>query len=609
MGLMQTIQRGKTPMPPRLLIYGTEGIGKAQPLDAKVLTPHGFVAMGMLNVGDEVIGSDGRPHRVLGVYPQGEKEVFRVTFRDGSTTRCCEDHLWFTQTCHERDLRLRGSVRTLRDIRRTLRYGTHFNHAVPRVRPVQFAPLWQRLPIDPWLLGVYLGDGCSSGNVLFINPEPDIRAKVASSLDDTDACVESGGIALRVKSKKRTNRPAALKAALKELGLDGLTSHEKFIPFPYLHAGVDQRLSLLRGLMDSDGFVTNPGAIEFCTTSPRLAEDVCFLIRSLGGSAKTILRPYPIFTHRGQRRRGRPAYRIFASFPNDVVPVSSEKHLRKWATPQWAIRHTIRSIEPVGRAPCQCIRVDASDSLYVTDDFILTHNSTLAASAPKPIFVQTEDGLNEIVCDKFPLATTVDDVLTALAELREAEHGYETVVLDSLDWTERLIWDAICQEYRVTSIEKADGGYQRGYVHALAHWRKVVDALNLLRVERSMIVILIAHAKVEKFEDPETTTYDRYSPRLHKHACALLTEWCDAVLFATRKIITKSEDVGFGRERTIAIAVGTEGGERILRTVGGPACVAKNRYSLPAELPLSWPALMDGLTNPNPSAQGEVAHG
>jgi len=235
--------------------------------------------------------------------------------------------------------------------------------------------------------------------------------------------------------------------------------------------------------------------------------------------------------------------------------------------------------------------------------------STFGAMTPKPIFVQTEDGLNEIACEKFPLAASVDDVLAALAELGAEQHDYQTVVIDSLDWLERLIWDAICREFRVSSIEKADGGYQRGYVHALTHWRRVVDALNALRVGKGMAVILIAHARVEKFEDPEATTYDRYSPRLHKHACALLTEWCDAVLFATRKIRTQTEDTGFGRTRTIAVSVGAEGGERVLRTVGGPSCVAKNRYDLPAELPLSWPALFAGLTQETPIQKGDVAHG
>ena len=230
--------------------------------------------------------------------------------------------------------------------------------------------------------------------------------------------------------------------------------------------------------------------------------------------------------------------------------------------------------------------------------------STTASQAPKPIFIPTEDGLDQIDCASFPLATRFPEVETALELLINEAHNFETVVIDSLDWLERLIWDVLCEQYGVASIEKVDGGYARGYTHALTHWRRVLDGLNTLRSRRGMCVVLLAHAKVEKFEDPESAAYDRYSPRLHKHATALVNEWADAVLFATRKIITKTEETGFNRERTIAAGLGKDGGERILRCVGSPACVAKNRFDLPAELPLSWPALMQALTNnPQPAAR------
>ena len=232
--------------------------------------------------------------------------------------------------------------------------------------------------------------------------------------------------------------------------------------------------------------------------------------------------------------------------------------------------------------------------------------STTAAAAPKPIFIPTEDGLDQIECASFPLATRLADVDAALRTLIQEKHDFETVVIDSADWLERLVWDALCEQYGVNSIEKVDGGYAKGCTHALTHWRRILGDLDTLRARRGMCVILLAHAKVEKFEDPEASAYDRYSPRLHRHVTALLTEWSDAVLFATRRIITKTEDGGFGRERTIASGLGRDGGERILRTVGSPACVAKNRYGLPAELPLSWPALMDALTAQPVSAPGTV---
>lgn len=233
--------------------------------------------------------------------------------------------------------------------------------------------------------------------------------------------------------------------------------------------------------------------------------------------------------------------------------------------------------------------------------------STFGAQAPKPIFIQTEDGLNEIDCDKFPLATRYDEVIAALADLRREEHDYETVVIDSLDWLERLVFDKLCAEHNAPSIEHVAGGYSKGYTLALSYWREVIEHLNALRNQRGMVVLLIAHSKVERFEDPESSPYDRYSPRLHKHAAALVSEWCDAVLFATRKMRTQSEDAGFGRKRTTAHAIGKAGGERILRCVGGPSCVAKNRYGITEELPLSWAAFMQALSTHQP--QGTETNG
>ena len=214
--------------------------------------------------------------------------------------------------------------------------------------------------------------------------------------------------------------------------------------------------------------------------------------------------------------------------------------------------------------------------------------STFAALAPNPVFVQTEDGLSEIDCSKFPLAKSFDDVVLQLQAVRDEQHDYGTVVIDSLDWLERLVWDRVCADYGVKSIEKADGGYGKGYVHALTYWRQIVALLNDIRARKGMAVILIAHAAVERFEDPEHAAYDRYTPRLHKKACSLVCEWVDAVLFASRRMRVDSTT---GK----AAPVGADGGERILRTNGSPACIAKNRFGLPTELPLSWSAFVEAL--------------
>ena len=220
--------------------------------------------------------------------------------------------------------------------------------------------------------------------------------------------------------------------------------------------------------------------------------------------------------------------------------------------------------------------------------------STFASQSPKPVFVQTEDGLGQIDCHRFPLAASFKEVHRSLIALYTDEHAYETIVIDSLDWLERLIHADVCQKQGVENIEAI--GYAKGYSFALTQWREVLTGLDALRNKRAMTVVLIAHSKIERFEDPESLSYDRFVPRLHKHAAAMVVEWADAVLFATRRFRVQSEDAGFNRKRGIAAPVGKGGGDRVLRCTGGPTAVAKNRFSLPDELPLSWSAFEAALS-------------
>lgn len=208
--------------------------------------------------------------------------------------------------------------------------------------------------------------------------------------------------------------------------------------------------------------------------------------------------------------------------------------------------------------------------------------STFGAMAPNPIFIPTEDGLADIDCAKFPKAQTYRDVFDAISTLYSEAHDFETVVIDSLDWLERLIWAEVCAKRNVKSIE--DIGYAKGYTFALTHWREVIDGLDALLAERRMNVVLLAHSQIEKFSNPETEAYDRYSPKLHKTASGMVQEWCDEVLFANYKVYTKSTDEGFDKTRVQGIGTG----ERVLRTEERPAHCAKNRLNMPLEIPLDW---------------------
>jgi len=228
--------------------------------------------------------------------------------------------------------------------------------------------------------------------------------------------------------------------------------------------------------------------------------------------------------------------------------------------------------------------------------------STFAAMAEMPVFIQTEDGLASLGCDRFPLATKYADVIAALGNLYTQAHEYRTVVIDSLDWLERLIWAKVCQDRGVETVE--DIPFAKAYIFALTQWREVLTGLDALRNERGMAAILIAHSHIEKFADPQCDTFDRYVPRLQKHAAALVQQWCDEVLFATYRVHTKTNDEGFGRKRVQGIGTG----ERIIRTTERPAHVAKNRLNLPDEIPLDYRLYAALACGENPLADSTTSN-
>jgi len=212
--------------------------------------------------------------------------------------------------------------------------------------------------------------------------------------------------------------------------------------------------------------------------------------------------------------------------------------------------------------------------------------STFAAGAPAPVFIQTEDGLGSLQVDHFPIATKVSDVLDALSSLFEDDHTFKTVVIDSLDWLENLIWRDIEQKY-----DAKDLAYGKGAMIAADKWREILEGLTALRNDKGMIVILLAHVEIKRFDSPETEPFDRYQPKLQARSSALIREWVDAVLFANYKTIVKRDDVGFNK--TVARGIST--GERLLYTSERPAYQAKNRYGLPESLPLSWEAFESAI--------------
>lgn len=204
--------------------------------------------------------------------------------------------------------------------------------------------------------------------------------------------------------------------------------------------------------------------------------------------------------------------------------------------------------------------------------------SEFGNGAPNPVFIQTEDGLGSIdVQGAFPLAQNYGEVMECVAALYNEEHDYQTVVLDSADWMEKFVWAEACRIHGKADIEEF--GYGKGYTAAVDVWRDVLDGFNALR-DKGMSVILLAHTQIKRFDNPETQPYDRYSPKLHEKASALIQEWADAVLFMNWKTFVQSEDIGFNQKAARGITTG----QRVLYTQERPAALAKNRYGLPAEI-------------------------
>lgn len=218
-----------------------------------------------------------------------------------------------------------------------------------------------------------------------------------------------------------------------------------------------------------------------------------------------------------------------------------------------------------------------------------TGKTTFGACAPSPVFLQTEDGLGNLDATAFPMAGSFDDVMTALQSLYTEPHQFKTLVVDSLDWLEPLVWAQVCTTHKVQSIEALP--YGKGYVEALLVWRQFFDGITALRDARNMTIVMTAHSQVVRVEDPTMPAYDRHGLKLHKRAAALAEEFADVILFAALQTNTVTEDAGFSGKRVRA----TSTGERIMHTVGQPAFLAKSRYSLPSPLPLAWEAFAQAM--------------
>ena len=362
-------------------------VGKAQDINCKVLTPMGWKRIGEIEFGDFVIGSDGQQKKVLGVYPQGLKKSFKVTVDDGGFTYSCDEHLWLTTTYKNRKNKTnkQPTVKSLKEITETL----VDNHGLNFVKPVQFNG--QKLPLNPYLLGVLIGDGCLTErkSTVFTTADDEILDFVLKSLPESDEVRKVGEgdkysyRIVRADFEPIDNisdpRTSTTQRVLKEIGLHGLKSYEKFIPDLYKYSKVEDRISLLRGLMDTDGNIDKGRpSVTFNSTSERLARDVREIAWSLGARASIKERKNTYYTKNGEKVFCRNLWRVYITFQREsgINPFQLKRKEALFKGGKKKKYRYIKSVELVGEVKSVCIKIDSPDSLYVTDSYILTHNTS-----------------------------------------------------------------------------------------------------------------------------------------------------------------------------------------------------------------------------------------
>lgn len=348
------------------IISGGNQCGKSQPISERILTPSGWVKMGDIKPNDYVIGSDGKAKRVLKVFPQGVRPIYKITFHNCAVVRCDEEHLWTIQ--YKRDGLTKYYTYTARDCKARLDRG--YRLITPQVLPIDFNI--SRPPIDPYFFGLLLGDGSfRNGKITITNIDPEIIdycEKIAGEYNCYIKRENGSGITYRISSFDHSGHND-LMDILRSFDLMGATSHEKYIPDIYKFNSFETRLQVLRGLIDTDGSIDKKGMVEFYSVNKQLCQDVYDIAMSLGIHASV------------KQKRGRYcgqahlSWRVTFGRTDILLSNLPRKKDRQFVGKNSHEGIGIKSIEPDGQEECQCILIDSEDSLYVTNDFILTHNT------------------------------------------------------------------------------------------------------------------------------------------------------------------------------------------------------------------------------------------
>lgn len=369
----------------KCILADSMGLGKLQPLSSLIATPTGFKTMGEINIGDKVFGSNGKPCNVLNIYPHENKEIYRVTFTDGTFAECGLEHLWTVRTPNHKKRNQGWKIMSLKEI---VEQGLEWSNGKSKYHVYKFEiPITEPLEyeekdhfINPYILGMCIGDGnMCNGGVRISIPDTEIESvsRISGLLNENYTLHKNAsGVCPRytIRKKIKSNSENLYNTEIKRLGLN-VHGNFKFIPEEYKYDSIKNRLELLRGLMDSDGSIKNGNKIGYYTNSERLAEDVVELVTSLGGVARK--RVYK------RTKNNKEVVEYHVPIQIKVNPFNLERKKDKYSPTfkKYCIRK-ICKVEYIRNEDAKCILVDSPDHTYITGkEHIVTHNTTQAVVA------------------------------------------------------------------------------------------------------------------------------------------------------------------------------------------------------------------------------------
>ncbi len=344
------------------------------PLTSRILTPTGWTTMGEIKQGDQVISREGTPTEVLGVFPKGTKEILEVSFEDGVKVECCEDHPWAVYKVNNKKRRVM-QTKEIEAVQNNIGWTKKWWNRlfIDVTDPVQYTAQEKPLSVHPYVLGCILGDGCISGQYTneFSTSDQETVQTLNSFLPDSVELGPKTGYSYSFTMKENKARAKrvvnTLTSDINKLGLRGTKSRTKFIPEEYMLSSPSDRLLLLQGLMDTDGYVSKDGKdVSFSTTSPKLAEQVKDVVLSLGGMANISPKP-----------KKHDSFEVSVSFAKkEMCPFLLERKVSRWRPRTHRLNRRIESVVRTGRfAEMQCISVAHKEHLYLMDHFVVTHNT------------------------------------------------------------------------------------------------------------------------------------------------------------------------------------------------------------------------------------------